>query len=294
MRQVRNLASRRGTAAGAILLALILAGCAAGPRPSAPGSPAPVAAANGTPRHDPLEGMNRGLYRVGDSLDRGIVHPIVAVYRRIVPRPVRQGVHNVLQNLDEPVVFVNDVLQGHPKAAGTTVIRFAANSTVGVAGIFDAAATAGLPHHDNGFGSTLGHYGVAPGPFIYLPLLGPTTLRDAFGEGIDFVADPLSWTRFGNAQTVGIARTGLDLLDEREQADARLRALRNTAADPYATLRSVYLQSREAEIKGPEAPLETLPELPEPSATPEPPPAPDTAPEAPATAPAPTEPPPTP
>ena len=289
MRQVRYPASGRGTAAGAILLALILGGCAAGPRPSAPGSPTPAAAANGTPRHDPLEGMNRGLYRVGDALDRSIVHPIVAGYRRIAPRPVRQAVHNVLQNLNEPVVFVNDVLQAHPMAAGRTAIRFAANSTVGVAGIFDAAATAGLPHHDNGFGSTLGHYGVGPGPYMYLPLLGPTTLRDAFGDGVDFAADPLSWTRFGNAETVGIARTGLDLLDQREQADARLRALRNTAADPYATLRSVYLQSREAEIKGPEAPLETLPELPEPSATP---PAPDTPPEAPAPAPAAPPPPP--
>jgi len=224
--------------------------------------------------------MNRGLYTVGDALDRTVVHPIVAGYRRVAPRPVRRAVHNVVQNLDEPVVFVNDVLQVHPKAAGATLVRFVANSTVGVAGIFDAAETAGLPHHDNGFGSTLGHYGVGPGPYFYVPLLGPTTLRDAFGAGVDFAADPLSWTRFGNAQTVGIARTGLSLLDEREQADAQLRALRNTAADPYATLRSVYLQSREAEIKGPEAPLEDLPEVPEPTPQSSPPDA-ETPPEAP-------------
>lgn len=290
MRQLKPLAYARACALAAA--ALLLAGCATAPRPQATGAAAPAAHAQAA-RRDPLEGVNRGLYRLGDALDRAIVRPIVSGYRRIAPRPVRRAVHNVVQNLDEPVVFANDVLQLHPKAAAVTAVRFFANSTVGVAGVFDAASTAGLPHHDNGFGSTLGRYGVAPGPYMYVPILGPTTLRDAFGDGVDFALDPFSWTKFGGAQTFGVARTGFDLLDRREQAEEDLRRLHATAADPYATLRSVYLQSREAEIKGGEAPMEALPELPEaassepaPPGEPAPPPAPQTTPE-PAPAPAP-------
>ena len=266
MRQVKEVAVRPALAAAAA--AMLLAGCATAPlsqEPPAPGGAAALAA-----RHDPFEGVNRGLFRVGDAIDHGLIHPILAGYRRIAPRPVRQGVHNFVQNLDEPVVFVNDVLQARPKAAARTAARFVANSTVGVAGVFDPARTVGWAHHDNGFGSTLGRWGVAPGPYVFAPVFGPTTVRDAIGDGVDFVLDPLSWTKFGGAQAFGIARTGLNLLDDREQADAQLRALKSTAADPYATLRSVYLQSREAEIKGPDATLETLPELPEPPPAAEP------------------------
>jgi phospholipid-binding lipoprotein MlaA len=252
----------------------LLAGCATAPVSRPPGAaPAPREA-----RHDPFESANRGLFAVGNVLDRTFVRPIIVGYRRIAPRPVRRAIHNLVQNLDEPVVLLNDVLQGHPKAAGKTAVRFVVNSTVGVGGIFDAAATAGLPHHDNGFASTLGRYDVGPGPYIYIPLLGPTSLRDVVGDGVDWFTDPLSWVRFSNARRYDLGRTGLSLLDEREEAEAKLRELERTAVDPYATLRSVYLQSRQAEVKGEDAPLEPLPELQEP-----PPPA---APASPQTAPA--------
>jgi phospholipid-binding lipoprotein MlaA len=243
--------------------ALVVSGCAtATPPGAAPGA----VSANPSPRHDPFEGANRGLYRLGDLVDKGVVHPILAGYRRIFPRPIRRAVHNVVQNLDEPVVFVNDVLQAHPKAAAKTAVRFFANSTVGVAGIFDAASTAGLPHHDNGFGSTMGRWGVPPGPYIFLPVFGPTTLRDAAGDGVDWFTDPLSWARFPNARPVDLARTGLSLLDDRESADAELRALQKTAVDPYASLRAAYLLQRQSEVKGADfPPLEPLPEVPEPS-----------------------------
>jgi phospholipid-binding lipoprotein MlaA len=259
VRQVTDFASRarRGVLAG--LAALALGGCATVP------APAPSASAAAPARHDPFERTNRGLFAFGRALDRALVRPIVEAYRAVLPRPVRHAVHNVVQNLDEPVVFANDLLQLHPAAAGRTAVRFAANSTVGVAGVFDAAATAGLPHHDNGFGSTLGRYGVGPGPYFYLPLLGPTTLRDAVGEGVDFGLDPFTWSRFGNAQTFDVARTGLSLLDERVEADKDLKTLEATAADPYATLRSVYFQSRRADIEGADAALDELPPLPEPA-----------------------------
>jgi phospholipid-binding lipoprotein MlaA len=268
---------------GASAAGLLLAGCASVSGAAAPGTTA-AAPAVAPRRHDPFEGLNRGFFRLGDVIDRGLVHPILAGYRRLAPRPVRRAVHNVVTNLDEPVIFINDVLQAHPKTAAKTAVRFFANSTVGVGGIFDAAATAGIPHHDNGFGSTLGRWGVGPGPYFYLPLLGPTTLRDVTGDAVDWVSDPFSWLHINNARSVGFTEAAVSLLDEREQADAELRALKNTAVDPYATLRSAYLQSRAAEVKGGETELEPLPELPEP-----PPSVPAPAPEAaPQTAPGPT------
>lgn len=288
MLQVKVFASPMRLA-GVALIAAVLSGCATVPA-AGPGASAEVGTGA---RHDPFERTNRGLFALGQALDRTFVRPLVAAYRHVLPRPVRHAVHNVVQNLDEPVVFANDVLQLHPVAAGKTAVRFVANSTVGVGGIFDAASTAGLPHRDNGFGATLGHYGVGPGAYFYVPLLGPTTVRDAVGQGVDIALDPFSWTRFRNAQTFDVARTSLSLIDERVEADKELRALDATAADPYATMRSVYLQSRQAEIKGPDAALDELPPLPdtppaetsgptsptEPSATqpPPPPPSPEVA-----------------
>ena len=247
-----------------LLAATLLSGCASttgGPLRAGPETR--TAAPAGAPTHsDPLEDMNRRLFHMGSWLDRALVQPVIDGYRKLAPRPVRSALHNIRQNADEPLVFVNDVLQIRPRAALRTALRFAGNTTVGLAGVFDPAARIGLAHHDNGFGSTLGRYGVAAGPFVYLPLFGATTLRDAVGSGVDFVTDPLSFARFGGARTFSVARTGIELLDDREQADDDLRTLHATSADPYATVRSVYLQSRDVEIKGPDAPLQALPEIP--------------------------------
>lgn len=258
---------------------LLLGGCAtpaAGLTP--PGALAAASAPQDRPRGDPFESLNRSLFRLGRAVDHAVVGPIVGGYRRITPQPIRHAVTNVLQNLNEPVVFVNDVLQAHFGPAGRTAVRFVANSTVGVAGIFDPAAQAGLPYHDNGFGSTLGHYGVGAGPYIFVPVLGPTSLRDAIGEGVDYATDPLTWTKFRGATKFGVARTTLSLAQERLDAEQDLRTLDQTAADPYATTRSVYLQSRQAEIKGPETTLEPLPELPAESPPASPPAAPPASP----------------
>ncbi|MDB5418867.1 MAG: VacJ family lipoprotein [Phenylobacterium sp.] len=263
MRRFEGLGSGHLLSAFAAGWLVLLGGCAA---PAAglapPGAAAAAAAPQDHPRGDPFESLNRGLFRFGRAVDRAVVRPIIGGYRRITPQPVRHAVSNVLQNLNEPVVFVNDVLQAHFGPAGRTAVRFVANSTVGVAGVFDPAAKAGLPHHDNGFGSTLGHYGVGPGPYIYVPVLGPTSLRDAIGEGVDYATDPLTWSKFRGATKVEVARTVLSLAHERLDAEQDLRTLDQSAADPYATTRSVYLQSRQAEISGPETTLEPLPELP--------------------------------
>lgn len=288
MRRFEGLGFGHLLSVSAVGWLLLLGGCAA---PAAgltpPGASAAASAPQDQPRGDPFESLNRGLFRLGRAIDHAVVRPIVGGYRRITPQPVRHAVSNVLQNLNEPVVFVNDLLQAHFTPAGHTAVRFVANSTVGVAGIFDPAAQAGLPHHDNGFGSTLGRYGVGPGPYIYVPLLGPTSLRDAIGDGVDYATDPLTWTKFRGATKFEFARTALSAVDARLDADQDLRTLDKAAVDPYATTRSVYLQSRQAEIKGPETTLEPLPELP-----PESPPAssPVTTPAPPAASPAPDQP----
>ena len=272
--RVFRLRGHASVFAGLIASALLTAGCATPITTTrAPGGA--VAAVPGS--GDPFEGANRKLFNLGRTLDRSLVRPVVGGYRRIVPHPIRVALHNVLQNLDEPLVFVNDVLQLHPATAARTAVRFAGNSTVGIGGILDPAAKAGLPHHDNGFGSTLGRYGVGAGPYAYVPLLGPTSLRDVVGEGVDFFIDPLG-NVLPKARKIAITRTALTLLDEREAAEDDLRKLED-AADPYATMRSVYQQSRNAEIKGPDASLEALPEIPPAPAEPPPPAAAPTTPE---------------
>lgn len=244
---------------------LSLAACAA----PAAGLPAPglegPAARPATVRSDPFEPLNRGLFGLGRAIDRAILRPLIGGYLRLAPGPLQHAVHNIVQNADEPVVLINDLLQARPAAAARTAVRFVVNTTVGVVGLFDPAGSHGLPHHDNGFGSTLGRYGLGPGPYFYLPLLGPTDLRDAVGAGVDYVSDPFAWHGFRSSGTVNTTRTVIGLMDERAQAEDDLQALDRGAVDPYATLRSVYLQSRESEIRGDDA-LPDLPELPEPEA----------------------------
>jgi phospholipid-binding lipoprotein MlaA len=242
----------------AIACALGLASCAT---VGASGAAGRVARAPG----DPLEGLNRPLFGFGQALDHGLVRPLVQGYQHS-PGLLRRALHNVLQNADEPLVLLNDVMQGRLGTAARTAVRFVSNSTLGVAGLFDPATSAGLPHHDNDFGMTLGRYGFGPGAYVYVPVLGPTSVRDAIGAGVDFVADPLAWVRIRDAKTINLARTSLSLIDDRVEAEDDLLSLEAGAADPYATLRSVYLQSRAAAIKGEDAGLEPVPDLPSPPA----------------------------
>ena len=144
---------------------------------------------------DPFEGFNRSIYRFNAGLDRLVLFPTIAVYERIIPKPARQGVTNFFDNLDDIRTGINQVLQLRPKRALQTTGRFITNSTLGIAGLFDVASGFGIPKHDEDFGQTLGHYGVGPGPYLVLPLFGPSGLRDAFGRAVDTGAlgllDPL-------------------------------------------------------------------------------------------------------
>lgn len=200
---------------------------------------------------DPLENFNRRMFSAFQSTDRRFVRPAAMAYKHVVPKPVRSGIRNVLSNLGEPIVFLNDLLQLKPGRALRTLVRFAANSTIGIGGLVDVARTPGvnLPHRSNGFGNTLAYYGVGPGPYLFLPFVGPTTLRDLIGaQGDGFVLPVAVGNPFDRWQ-FQLPRGVLGALDQRAESDGDMKALLDGAVDPYATLRSVYLQNRAAEIQ---------------------------------------------
>jgi phospholipid-binding lipoprotein MlaA len=157
--------------------------------------------------------------------------------------------------------MVNYVLQARFGHAARTLGRFAINSTVGLVGVIDVAKKDHLPHHDNSFGTTLGRWGFQPGPYIFLPLVGPSTLRDGFGSVVDIGFDPLTYTRFPHRTAFAVTMTVIDGLGARLEAQPELDSIQQTSTDPYATLRSYYLQNRQAEISGKPVSIDTLPEF---------------------------------
>jgi phospholipid-binding lipoprotein MlaA len=199
---------------------------------------------------DPLEGFNRLSYEISQALDKVIIRPAAMVYRHF-PKPARDGVHNVLSNLGEPVVFLNDMLQLRLDRAVRTLGRFVINSALGLGGLLDIAKRKPfhLPHHANSLGDTLGYYGVGPGPYIYVPILGPTTLRDVTGSAEQLFA-PLIIGAPLDDQNYQIATLIAGGLDQRERADEDLKAMLRDAIDPYATMRANFLQNRAGEISG--------------------------------------------
>lgn len=222
---------------------------------------------------DPLETFNRGMFRRHQKFDRAILRPAALGYRHVVPKPARDGVRNVFSNLGEPLVFLNYLLQLKFGKAVETLARFAINSSLGFGGLIDIAKTPGvrLPHRPNGLGDTLGFYGVKPGPYLFLPFVGPTTLRDLIGGQAEGFVLPLAVGKPFDRLYYQIPRGVLTGLDRRAEADAELKALFDGAVDPYATLRSVYLQDRQGEIdalKGKQRPSAVTPELGEPLADP--------------------------
>lgn len=224
--------------------------------------------------NDPFERFNRGMFHFNKGLDRAVVGPLARGYKAVTPSPVRKGVRNVLNNLGQPVVFANNVLQGDAVRAGETATRFVTNSTVGVLGVFDVATAAGVPSHSEDFGQTLARYGAPSGPYLYVPVIGPTTVRDAIGSGVDSAAHPLSWADYQNQAAVRATSGVLRGLDTRAELDPSLRELEANATDEYATVRSLYLQNRKAEIaNGAADPVADLPDFgaPDPRPAPRPP-----------------------
>lgn len=254
-------------------------------------APVPALAAEVGPggASDPLEGLNRKVFRLNQFLDRIVIRPAAMVYTHVVPSPIRKGLKHAIDNLGEPAIFVNDVLQGHAGEAARTVTRFVCNSTFGVAGLIDVAKGSGLPRHPNDVGMTLARYGIKAGPYLYAPVVGPTTLRDAVGGLAELAMNPLVYLRYHGDAAVGGASVIIDGLQTRADADRDLQAIYASATDPYASMRSYYLQNRQSDITGGKLDIQALPDFgDEPSAA-----APATGPETPAPASPPTTPAPT-
>ena len=185
------------------------------------------------------------MYTFNDVFDRALVKPLATGYRAVIPSPVRRGVGNFFNNLRAPTTFINDLLQGKPSRARQTLDRFLLNSSIGLFGLIDIATPLGKPSHEEDYGQTLAVWGVPSGPYLVLPFLGPSTVRDSIGKIPEFyIADPL-WDP-GNL-TVTVTRFGLRLIDLRSKLLGIDRILQ-MQVDPYLFLRETYLQQRSAQI----------------------------------------------
>lgn len=224
---------------GAVLLvsALALSACAHAPAD-------PEARAEFQRNNDPAEPTNRAVFRANQFVDRNALRPVARGYAEYVPSPVRGSLHNFVSNLEEPGIAVNDVLQGNVSRAWNTTQRFAVNTTVGGAGLFDVATDWHRPHHEADFGQTLGVWGVAPGPAVQLPLFGPSNVRDTVGKVGGIVLNPLTFVTGTTATTVTAASGGIGVVDGRSRLLSTTDSLERSSLDYYATLRSVMAQRR--------------------------------------------------
>jgi phospholipid-binding lipoprotein MlaA len=218
-------------AAASILAAVSLSGCiTAGPDPQ-----------------DPYADFNRQMFAFNEGLDKAVVEPMVYGYRALTNEPVREGVGNFTNNLGEPLTLVNHVLQGNLPDAGATFGRFVLNTTIGIAGVFDPASSLGIARTQEDFGQTLGAWGVQSGPFLVLPVLGPTTPRDLVGKGGDVGLNPLNYPEFKNDDAIRLGVAALGGINAREGAIETVDELRNQI-DPYTTVRRLYGRTRAADI----------------------------------------------
>ncbi len=245
-RSLRRLSPRPlHSALAALLLTAGLTGCA-----TPPPADDPEAVAEFRETNDPLEPTNRVFYAINNGIDTVILKPAAQAYRWAVPGEVRTGVDNMLSNLATPVRLGNDILEGKPRRAGDTTMRFFINTTAGVLGFFDVASGLGYRGHDANFGLTLANWGVEEGPFLFLPILGPTNPRDATGFAVDTVADPFKWVGQGTVVTaLSWTRFGLNALNQREKVLDPIDQIKKTALDPYATFRSLFRQYRASQLK---------------------------------------------
>jgi phospholipid-binding lipoprotein MlaA len=241
----------------AVLVALTIAvgtasGCATRPDPQTQ----PEEYADYVETNDPLEPFNRAVFQFNEALDALLLTPLAILYRDVLPPVVQERTHNVLVNLSEPVVAANSLLQGKPRQAGATFARFAFNTTAGVGGLFDVADGMGLPSAQADFGQTLALWGTPSGPYLVLPVLGPSNPRDAVGRGVDSVIlDPwglLNTIVFDESdflEILGYTRAGLTAVDARARSLEATDELRRTSLDYYAAIRSAFRQNREQAIR---------------------------------------------
>ena len=211
---------------------------------------------------DPFESVNRKVFAFNMGLDRIILEPVAKGYRVVTTDNMREGVSNALSNLYEPVTAVNQVLQGDFVDAGETVGRFAMNTTLDIGGFVDTAGHFGQERKKEDFGQTLGVWGVPEGPFLVLPIIGPSNPRDLTGMGVDTAFQPLNWAQFDNETAWLTARSVTGAVSARENGIEAIDQLR-TQMDPYTAMRQVYGKSREGAIRNGELHEDLFQDLPE-------------------------------
>lgn len=191
---------------------------------------------------DPFEGFNRAMYAFNDDLDRAIIKPLAIGYQKVVPTPVSNSISNFFSNLDDVLVLINDLLQLKFEQSLSDFGRITFNTTFGLGGLFDVATHMGLPKHNEDFGQTLGYWGVGSGPYLYLPIFGPRTLRDGLALPVDWELDPVG--TIDDSSTYW-ATKGLYAIDTREGLLRASRIIETAALDPYVFMRDAYLQRRQ-------------------------------------------------
>jgi phospholipid-binding lipoprotein MlaA len=209
---------------------------------------AEVLAQDTASQNDPFEPLNRVVFSFNEVLDFIIFTPVNKAYRTVLPKPVRTGVSNVVDNAKTPVILVNDLLQGKPEQAKTTFVRFLINSTAGFGGFVDAAEAGGLPKHTEDFGQTLAVWGVGSGPYLVLPVLGPSSPRHVVGRIADAAASPTTWLLADFGLLEQSAPSIADLVTGHDAIMDDMKNLRSTSPDIYASVRGIYRQSRKNAI----------------------------------------------
>jgi phospholipid-binding lipoprotein MlaA len=194
--------------------------------------------------NDPAESVNRKIFGVNQFVDRNALQPVARGYTDYVPRPVRGVLHNFLSNLEQPAILLNDALQGNFSRAWNTTQRFAINTTIGGAGLFDVATGWHRPGHAADFGQTLGVWGVGPGPAVQLPLFGPSNARDSVGQVVSLALSPATFGASGAVVAVSAAGNGIGLVDSRAMLLPATDSLQRSSLDYYAALRSAMAQHR--------------------------------------------------
>lgn len=249
MINLRTLHSSAHSSARAIAVAALLVPLASCATP--PEDPDELAAYREA--NDPIEDINREIFDFNLWIDRNAMKPAASAYADVVPAGVRRSTTNFFNNLGTPVILVNDILQGESGRAAETLMRFMVNSLVGFGGFFDVAGDWGLARHEEDFGQTLAVWGAPEGPYLMLPLLGPSNVRDTVGMGVDTVTNPLFWVgTFIEPEALtyyDYASTPVDALNQRSAVLDTLDEVQRTSIDFYAAIRSLYRQRRDTLIR---------------------------------------------
>lgn len=242
------------------LVSLALSACASTSDPYAPDTPTARIDTLGTNVYDPFEPFNRVLFEINDTLDKTVLKPVAYVYRNL-PTPARDGVRNFFNNLREPITITNDLLQGQLKFAGISLTRFVVNSTVGLAGVIDVANNLGLAPHYEDFGQTLGFYGVGEGPYLFIPFLGPSNLRDSTGLISSGLINQSIYAAADINDGVLYTSYVLNGIDLRERSLEFGDNIEQSSIDYYASLRNLYTQKRRSDIDNGKININDLPDL---------------------------------